>query len=266
MKTGTCALWMTGIAAVCWLTAGQANAEDTVILTNGKELQIRSIQWRESEKAYRVETTDGVVMPLPKAQVQEISLQKPADYDKASALIASKQYAAAVPLLEDIILKYKMLNWDNQARVLLAQAYLGQGVPKKAADTLSDYMNSVPKSDVPDELNRVYWTALLQAGMTATLKKELDAVATDGARSTVAAAVLMRGNMNREAGQKEAALLDYLRVIVVCGDVKEVQPEALYKAADVMEEIRDPRKDGLRKKLIQEYGNSEYAAKLKGKL
>jgi hypothetical protein len=76
----------------------------------------------------------------------------------------------------------------------------------------------------------------------------------------------MRGNMNRESGQKEVALLDYLRVVILFENIREVQPEALYKAAEILEELRDPRADELRKKLVQEYKDSDYAAKLSGKI
>jgi hypothetical protein len=45
-----------------------------------------------------------------------------------------------------------------------------------------------------------------------------------------------------------------------------VQPEALFKAAEILEEMRDPRADEMKKKLVQEYKDSEYAAKLSGKI
>ncbi|EFK97486.1 hypothetical protein LDC_0474, partial [sediment metagenome] len=75
-----------------------------------------------------------------------------------------------------------------------------------------------------------------------------------------------RGNMNRQVGQKEAATLDYLRVVVLYENVKSVQPEALCKAAEMLEELRDARAETLRKKLVQEYKDSEWAAKLSGKI
>ncbi len=264
MKRGN-SLVMMAVAA-CWMVSEVAVAQDVVQLTNGKKVQVRSIRWVESEQAYRVETMEGSMLPLPKAQVQGLSISKPAEYDKAVGLLATKQYAAAIPMLEEIITKYKMLTWDNKARVLLAKAYLAQSEPKKAVSVLEGYMSSVSKAEVPPELIQTYWTALLQSNQNEALKKELDSVVATGTRQMVATAMVMRGNMNRDAGQKEVALLDYLRVVILFENIKEAQPEALYKAAEILEELRDPRADELRKKLVQEYKDSDYAAKLSGKI
>ena len=76
---------------------------------------------------------------------------------------------------------------------------------------------------------------------------------------------MMRANMNRQTGLKEAAFLDYMRVVTLYKDVKGLPPEALYKAAEILEETRDPRADQLRKRLAAEYRDSEWAAKLGGR-
>ena len=56
-----------------------------------------------------------------------------------------------------------------------------------------------------------------------------------------AAAVLMRAEMYRGQSQKEEALIDYLKVAVLFEDVAATHPEALFKAAEVLDEMRDPR-------------------------
>lgn len=253
-----------GLLALC-ATTFQAQAVNKVHLTNGKTLAVTSIQWRESEQSYRVES-EGAVIPIPKGQVDYLEIDKPADFDKASQMLAAKQYAAAVPILEDIVAKFKMLTWDNEARVLLGQIHLAMNDPKKAADVLSSYMNTMKKSDVPADVFMLYWKALMGAGRSASLKKELDEVVAAGNREMVAAAMLMRGNMNREAGQKELAVLDYLRVVILFENVRSLQAEALFRAAEILEELRDPRADELKKRLVQEYKDSEYAARLSGKI
>ncbi len=257
------------MAVLSVLVAGAAMtvaAQDSILLTNGRKLAARSIQWREGEKAYRVETPEGAISTIPKAQVQRVDVKKPADWDKATAMMAAKQYAAAIPLLDGIATSYRMLGWDGEARRLLANAYLGMKEPKKAADALESYMESMPKAEIPVEVTQTYWNVLLQAGRGAMLKKDLDEVIASGPRPMVAAAMMMRGNMNREGGQKEPALLDYLRVVILFENIRELQPEALFKAAEILDELRDPRADELRKKLVQEYKDSEYAAKVSGKI
>jgi hypothetical protein len=257
----------TMVAALTWCAMVlPVWAVDVVHLVNGKAIQAQDIQWRESEQTYRVTTPEGVMMPIPKAQVERLGIAKPPTFGQAESLIAAKQYKEAIPILDDIVGKYKMKVWDNEARKLLAQSYLAMNDPKKAADSLEGYMSSVPKAEIPAEMIMIYWKALLAAGRGAALKKEVDAVAATGSRSMAAAAMLMRGSMNREAGQKEAAVLDYLRVVILFEDIKAIQPEALFKAAEVLDEMRDPRADELKKKLVQEYKGSEYAAKLSGKI
>jgi len=168
-------------------------------------------------------------------------------------------------LLDGIVTAYKMLTWDNEARKALAQIYLSKNDAKKAALALDDYLASVPKSEVPLDVQVLYWKALMGADRASTLKKELDAIVAGTDREAAGAAQLMRGNMDRQAGLKEAAFLDYMRVYELFKDVKSVQPEALFKAAELLEEMRDPRSEQLRKRLAQEYKDSEWAAKLGGR-
>jgi len=245
-------------------SSGTARA-DKVTLTNDREIDAKQVTWRESDQEYRVEMADGTIMPFPKAQVARLQVDKPADYAKAMQLVTAKQPDAAIPLLEGLTTSYKMRNWDNEARKVLAQIYLGKNDAKKAALTLDDYFSSVPKAEVPVDVQVLYWKALLGADRSSTLKKELDDVIAGNDRETAAAAQLMRGTMNRQAGLKEAAFLDYMRVVELFKDVKSVQPEALFKAAELLEEMRDPRAEPLRKKLAQEYKDSEWAAKLGGR-
>ena len=259
-------------AVACVLASGVSLlpvwAVDVIHLANGgKPIQAQDIQWRESDQTYRVTTPDGLMLPIPKAQVERLEIAKPPTLGQAEAMVAAKQYAAAIPILEDIVAKYKMKVWDNEARKMLAQSFMTLNDPKKAASTLEGYMSSMAKSEIPAELIILYWKALMASGgRGATLKKELDDVVATGTRPMAAAAMVMRANMNREAGQKETAVLDYLRVVILFENVKGVQPEALFKAAEMLEEMRDPRADDLKKKLVQEYKDSEYAAKLSGKI
>jgi tetratricopeptide (TPR) repeat protein len=250
------------LAVVAGLPAWGANR---ITLTNGKTIDARSIQWRASEQSYRVETEEGII-PVPKAQVENLEIDKPADLDKATAMISARQYAQAIPILDEIVSKYNMLVWDNEARRLQGVAYLAQNDPKKAADALEGYVANAAKDEVALDVMTLYWTAMLKAGRTATLKKALDEAVVSNVRATAAAATLMRGNMSREASQREAALLDYLRVVILFDSVKQIQPEALFKAAEVLDELRDPRADVLKRRLTQEYKDSEYAAKLGGKI
>ena len=252
-------------AAVLILSVAVAARGDKVTLTNDREIEAKKVTWRPSAQEYRVEMADGTILPFPKAQVARLQIDKPADFDKAMQLVAAKQPDAAIPLLDGLVTSYAMLNWDNEARKALAQIYLGKNEAKKAASVLDDYFANAPKAEVTIEVQLMYWKALLAADRASTLKKELDTVIVGQDREMAAAAQLMRGAMNRQAGLKEAAFLDYMRVGELFKDVKAVQPEALFRAAELLEEMRDPRAESLRKKLAHDYKDSEWTAKLGGR-
>lgn len=266
MTGNRCWVPMAWAVPACLLVAGMTQAATVVHLTNGKSMQVQSLQWRESSQEYRLTMPDGTVLPLRKNQIERLEVDKPAEFDKASQMVDGKQYAQAIPILEAMISEYAMRVWDNQARYLLAQAYMGMNNSKKAAQVLDDYVAQVSKAQLPAEVILFYWNVLLSADRGASLKKELDDVIATGSREMVAAAQIMRGNLSRQAGQKDAALLDYLRVILLFESVKTVQPEALFRAAELLDEMRDPRAEGLRKKLVTEYKDSPYAAQLGGKM
>ena len=258
-------LMAVAFATIAALAVG-VQAANVVYLTNDKVMQAKSVTWRESTQEYRVEMPDGSIIPFAKNQVDHLEIEKPPDFDKAVKMVATKQFDAAIPVLEEIVTKFKMLMCDNEARRVLAEAYLGKGDPKKAVMTLDELFTSVTKAQAPADVLLLYWKALLGAERTSTLNKELEEATAGANREMAAAAMIMRGNMKRQAGQKQDALFDYLRVVILCDQIKSVQPEAIFRAAELMEELRDPRAEEMRKKLVKEYGNSEYARSLHGKI
>jgi predicted negative regulator of RcsB-dependent stress response len=255
--------WALGLAALA--AAAPLQAANVVYLTNGKSIQATAIQWRPASQEYRVES-GGAVVPVPKAHVERLEIDKPAEYDQAAQMIAAKQYDAAIPILDGLVTKYTMLVWDNQARLLLAQAYVGKNEPKKAISAMEEVFANMRRAEVPPDLHLLYWKALLADNRASTLKKELDEVIATGSRDMAAAAMLMRGDTNRAGGQKEDALYDYLRVVILFEAIEAIQPEALFKAAEILDELRDPRADQMRKRLVEKYGASEYARKLTGRM
>lgn len=243
----------------------RAAAGNKVFLSNGREIAAKSVQWRAGAQEYRVETPEGTIMPFAKTQIDHLEIDKPAEYEAAARAVAAGQFDTAIPLLDALVAQYAMLVWDNEARRLLALAHMGRNDPQKAARTLEDYFAAIPRGRVPSDVQLLYWNALLAAGRAAPLKKDLDEVVATGPRELAAAAQVMRGNLARQAGQKEAALLDYLRVVILFENVKAVQPEALFRAAELLEELRDARAETFRRTLMKEYRDSEWAGRLSGK-
>lgn len=235
-------------------------AENAVYLKNGRTLAAKTIEWREVAQEYVV-TTAETTMPIPRAQVARAVVDKPAEYDQAVSLLRSRLYAQAIPLLESIVRKYRMLDWDAEASKLLAQAYLEVNDAKKAVAVMDNLLTLVPYDQVPAALKMTYWKALLASGAHDQLRKELDKVIGSGAPEAVATAYLMRANLFLKMGEDDAALSDFLKLITLYPAQKAVQPEALYRAAELFDGIRDPRGAEFRAKLAKDFASSEWASK-----
>lgn len=245
------------------VSAGVARAEK-LVKTDGVELKGVRIKWFETRQEYQIEGNDGSMIPVAADQVESIEVTKPAEFDKAARDVAARRYDQAIPVLEDIATRYKRLQWDGKAQELLAGAYAAKGEFKKAAQAMKDLMDNTPKSQITEDHYGLYWKALVGAQMTAVLKKSLNEALAGESRTMAALATVYRGDLNKAEGKRDDAVLDYLRAVLVYADATPVHPEALYKAAVLLDEMRDPRADELRKKLMSMYPDSPYARKTGG--
>jgi tetratricopeptide (TPR) repeat protein len=237
-----------------------ALAENAVYLKNGRTIAAKTIEWREGAQEYVI-TTAETTMPIPRAQVARAVVDKPAEYDQAVSLLRSRLFAQAIPLLESVVRKYRMLDWDAEASKLLAQAYMEANESKKAVAVMDNLLTLVPYDQIPVSLRMTYWKALLASGAHDQLRRELDKVIGAGMPDAVATAYLMRANLFLKLGEDDAALSDFLKLITLYPAQKAVQPEALYRAAELFDGIRDPRGAEFRAKLAKEYASSEWASK-----
>lgn len=232
--------------------------------TDGKELTGVRIKWFEIRQEYQVEGADGSMIPVPVDEVDSLEITKPPEFDKAAQACAARQYDVAIPALEDLAVRYKRLQWDSRARELLANAYFAKNDFKKAAQVMGDLMESTPKGQITDEQYGLYWTGLMGAQMTAVLKKQLSEAIAGESKTLASLATVRRGDLSKAEGKREDAVLDYMRAVLLYDEARSVHPEALFKAIQLLDEMRDPRADELRRKLLSLYPNSAYARKLGG--
>lgn len=239
---------------------------DALRKTNGSEIRGGRIKWQESRREYRIENPDGSILSVPLDDVDSVEVAKPAEYDKAVQAMAAKQYDAAIPILEDLVIRFRRLQWDAKAREVLSSAYYAKGDYKKAVQIMGELMQGTPKNMITDEQYGAYWNALIGAQMTVVLEKELGEAIAGESKKLAAVAVVRRGDLAKAEGKREDAVLDYLRAVVLYEEAKETHPEALFKAAQLLDEMRDPRADELKKKLVTLYPGSGYAKKLGGQM
>lgn len=206
---------------------------------------------------YVIKTSAGD-RTFPAKQVSEAVADKPAEYDKAMSLVKGEKYDEAISVLEGIARKNRKVGWDDQANKVLAQIFLEQNEGDKAYDS---FRKMSPKFRMRPDVRPLYWKTLLATDNITDLEKDLDAAIKNGAdRGAAARAQTMRGDVKMKRNQVEKAVLDYLRTVILFEAEKDAQPEALFKAASALQQLRDNKADDLFEKLKKEYPSSSYAS------
>jgi tetratricopeptide (TPR) repeat protein len=191
---------------------------------------------------------------------------KPADFDKARQLAAAKQYPDAEKILKDIIVRLAGLEWDIVARVVLGREVYGpKGDTAAAVNVYEELFRVAPERKTDSQVMWAYREALLGAKMYDKLLPQLNELVGAASRDDGARAYVMRGDLKAAQQQTEPAALDYLRAAILFENEDAVQPEALFKAAQMLEKLRDPKAAGLYEKLKSKYPASPYAAKAPGR-
>jgi TolA-binding protein len=256
------ALWLAGALAASAAVPG-------IITKAGSGQQIKGmIKWMPASKEFVVVPADNasLVMKFSPQDVASVQvLKKPDQYDAAVGMVKQGQYAQAIPLLQQIADEYAMLQYDVQAGFYLATAYLKMKDIRKAAEACDKIVSINPNAVLTPEFASVYWDCLLGVEQFAKLRELLTKAISEGDRNLAAVAQLKRGDMDKQKGNAKDALINgYLRTIVLFEANKDVQPEALYKAAKCFEEVGQvPYAEKMRKKLLTEYPDSEYAGLVK---
>lgn len=238
---------------------------DHVVLKTGAKSE-GSIRYKRLTQEYIVSTAEGTEMTYARDKVERVVVARPpAQYEQA-AKMAQDGKEAAIPILEKIASDYDNMQYDTKARDVLGYIYLKKEDFKKAASVYETLFKTAFPADITSMMWRRYCDALIGSRNTAALQKEIDDKISKGSREVAALAHVIRGEIFKSQGQTFDAMLDYLRVAILYTQVKEVQPEALFKAAQCMEELRDPRASDLRRKLVEEYPKSKEAQQVKGTL
>ena len=250
-------------------SAPLANAQiDGRIQTKDRKVVTGKIRWYAAKKVYTVTQVGSGgqtrEIELTPDQVARILVPEPAKLKPAIAAVRSGKASAAVPVLQEIVKTYAMLEWDEKAAQYLAEAQLASGDGPGAVATCESLIKAKPSVAYIGDLAPVYWQALLKTGKTAKLGDLITKAIAEGGREASAAALIMRGDMLMEKKETMNALKDgYLRVVILYENVTSVQPEALYKAAKAFDALnQNANAERMRTTLRTKYSQSEYARKL----
>ena len=202
------------------------------------------IKWQPRAKAYLIEK-GKISREIKLSDVVGLDIPKPANYDKAVALVEGGQGGQAVAMLTKIVADYRMLQWDKPAGRYLALAHLSTGNAQKAYEVCQPIIAENKDAAYAGDLAFAYWQALMKLGKTEQLETLLKKAATSGDRASSAAALVMRGDilMNSASDNLEKvreALRDgYLRVVLMYLDAncRRERADACMKAAAAFDKL-----------------------------
>lgn len=255
----SCMLWAVAGSMAAVLSASAAYVE----LTDGSQRQGSDIRAR-SDGTIILTTPQGQVT-FQKGQYTKAVADKPADFDKARQLASQKSFDEAIRLLDPIIQNYRFLEWDNNARILKAQVQTAKGDATGAVATYEQLFAAAPDLRKDSKVLWPYYEAMVAAKMFEKLGPQLDELISKGSRTDAAKAQIIRGDIKLTQANIEGAVLDYLRSAILFESEKDSLPEALYKAAEGLEKLRDPRAKDLFRRVASEFGGTPWGQKAAGK-
>lgn len=240
-------------AGLAWASA--ANAA-TVKLKDGRTVEGTDL--RVNANGDFVITVGTGQRTYPAAQVQDAAADRPPAYDQAVQLSEAGRYDEALKILDQVANQYRLLGWDDWAHYGAARIHVKRGAYEEAEKSyrkLSTRFRQRPDVIVNAAL------AQIETGAYAEAEEALDQLIRGAGRDIAARAQVLRGDLKRKRRQLEPAVRDYLRTVILFENVRDVQPEALYKAAETLEELRDARAKELFARLQREYPASDYATR-----
>ena len=249
------AAWLALLLAGGWAAASPAAY---VITTDDRQIDGTGISAKENgEIALKIAQGERIFLP---GQYKRAVADEPPEYNQAQQLIAGKKYDQAVELLNNLVIKYKWLDWDIKAVQLIAEADIRQGNPASAVKNCEQIMVTYPRLKEDAAFQAQYRVALIGAKQFTRVEPMLSAAISTGNRANAARAQLQRGDLRLAQGRTEEAAMDFLRTALLFTAEKEIQPEALYKAAGALDKLNDkPSAKMLRQKLRTLHPNSPYA-------
>lgn len=220
-------------------TAAPVAAQDTVILKSGvtREGKITGV----SGGNVRIQTPNGTV-GTPLAEVREIRMAAPPEFDAAASLLASGDAGGAVAALSKINETFAGLPaaWTERAAALLGDAKLAAGDKEGAAAAYDNLTKTYPQATALANLgrarlavddNRFDEASPLLEPLLADSGKTVFPAPTDG--PPLCQANYLMGRVQEAAGDHRAALASYLKAAALFPFDKNAATEA-QKRADAL--------------------------------
>lgn len=235
-----------------------------VVRADGRRVDGANIRLKPDGEV--VLTTAQGQITFPPGQYRQAVADKPAEFDKAVQFFTARKYDECIQALEGVVTRLRGLYWDGMAGALIIQSQIAKGDGVAAVKTYEGLVKGNAKLAEDADIQDAYRHALIAAKQFDRLLPLLDATIAGPVRRDAARAQLLRGDMHAAQNSQEAAVMDYLRTALLFNDVKddsEVQAEALLKAGETLQKMKDERSaQYCFQELRQLYPNSRAAGKI----
>lgn len=255
------------IRMLCMLSLGllsvgsaQARHQATIVLNNGGQAQ-GVVRYLPASRSFEISNGPATRRVTASEVAQIVLAQEPAQLQPALQAVERGRYQQAIPVLSEIVESYTMFGPDIPAGRALMVAYLRTNRSSEAMKAGEDLLKINPDMIKDARFARAYWEALMEEERMSTLRESMQTAVETGGREVAAVALLRRGDLEMREDRAREALVDgYLRVILMFRDVQFLQAEALYKAIQAHEALREMgHAEKWRKELLSRYGSSEFA-------
>lgn len=241
-----------------WSICAMASAAPFVINSAGEKVVGVAIA-AAPDGTIQLTTQSGQTLTFRAGSYRSAFAEKPAEIARAEALVKCGQLEEGAALLRRAKRDYHLLGWGPRASLMLARLY---GELEQFDDAAREYEALFDvQPALRDNLNERsrYMRALLGCGRIEAASRLIDADIASGSRAAAAHAQVLRGDLNAAEGEYAAALLDYLRTVLLFRAQVEVLPEATYKVAQTLQALHDSRAATYFQKTIDEFPQSKWA-------
>lgn len=243
------------------------SATDKIILKNNSVIEGKII--KDERNQIVVEIQEGkAFLTILRSNIARIILEKPEIFASAEAFFEKGNYAEAIRLYKQVIREYSNYDWAQKALFQMGRAYMKLKNWSQARESFQKYLKTYPDAEVSDEVN-LYLAQILtqqgQYGKAAAFYENILKMEDKEDLQVQAQYGLAEIYMAKQ--EYEAALMAYLRVLVVFYNHSQWVPQAMFKAGLCYEKLNDiARAKQIYEEIRTDYPKTKHAMLAKKKI
>lgn len=236
----------------------------SVYLKNGRELEVSELDADSSGNLTFV--LDGEKYLLPERMWDYVKMPKPELVETADKMLANKQYREAADVFKVLAEKYKYQGWHMYCLMKSAEALQHLNQPLELLPLLESAVAQKPRgseTEIEARVNMNFMLAELYMKLGKISKAEALFDEVTGADDDILAAKSYnaKGDILRRRGEKQRALLVYMRPVIMFSHGVKSREYSLAQVVQLLRENKDERQSIYLEMLKNEYPDSEHIKK-----